>query len=781
MPLRVRARPPCGGRSCILTATRPIGRCAGRLLRRPPLYAAVVPPIARVEPLTTTRALRGPFDYRLPPAFADVGVGTLLAVPFAGRELLGVVVERATSSSVPDERLAEPRARVEPALPAELVELARWIADEYCSTVSRALQLVLPPGAGRGVAPRVRVREVLVAEVLEAGRTALRDGARLTDGQRGVLERLAADGPLPAAQLRMDHGGLRRLADRGLIVLEPRAQRRRPVVTAVGARALHAPPLTDEQQAALAPILAALADARRSVPAEHAENAGHPAERRFLLHGVTGSGKTEVYLQAAEAALNAGRSVLVLVPEIALAPQTVARFQARFGDTVAVLHSQLGQGERYDEWLRLAGGEARIAVGPRSAVFAPLADLGLVIVDEEHEPAYKHEGDPRYDARRVAAYRAQQAGAVLVNGSATPRPESVHALARIRLTQRVDGRPLPPVEVLDMREARHPLHPTTREALGDVRRAERKAIVLVNRRGWSNFLSCRSCGHVWSCPQCDVALVLHQREGAIACHHCGHRERIPTTCVACRSSSVARHGAGTERIETELLEALGDPDFPILRLDADTARGGKGAVARTLERFDRARAGVLVGTQMVAKGHDFPDVTLGVVLDADQTLRFPDFRAEERTFALVAQLAGRAGRGGDGNGRVLVQTLSPGAPSIAAAAKHDADGFLAGELARRRALSYPPFASLIRVTCSAEDAGDATAAAQAVGERISAPDAIVLGPAPLFRLRGRERSQLVVKASRRRAAIASAAAAVDAVARTPLGRRVQLSADVDPQ
>jgi primosomal protein N' (replication factor Y) len=660
-----------------------------------------MPPIARVEPLTTARALRGPFDYRLPPALADVPIGTLLAVPFAGRELLGVVVELASSSEVAPDRLAEPRARVEPAIPAELVELARWIADEYCSTFSRALQLVLPPGAGRAARPRVRVREVLVAEATEAGRAALTDGVRLTDGQRAVLVRLSADGPLPATDTGADHGGLRRLAGRGLIVLEPRAQRRRPLVRAVGARSLHAPQLTDEQRAALEPILAALADpgsqgvagsdavsptgdvvAAAEAGSNPAPPAGEPATRRFLLHGVTGSGKTEVYLQAAEAALAAGRSVLVLVPEIALAPQTVARFQARFGDTVAVLHSQLGQGERYDEWLQLASGEARIAVGPRSAVFAPLAQLGLVIVDEEHEPAYKHEGDPRYDARRVAARRAQQARAVLVMGSATPRPESVHALRRIRLRRRVDGRPLPPIEVLDMRDARHPLHPTTREALGDVRRAERKAIVLVNRRGWSNFLSCRSCGHVWSCPQCDVALVLHQREGSIACHHCGHRERIPTTCTECHSSSVARHGAGTERIETELLEALGDPDFPILRLDADTARGGKGAVARTLERFDQARAGVLVGTQMVAKGHDFPDVTLGVVLDADQTLRFPDFRAEERTFALVAQLAGRAGRGGDGNGRVLVQTLAPDAPSIVAASRHDADGFLAGELQR---------------------------------------------------------------------------------------------------
>jgi primosomal protein N' (replication factor Y) len=728
-----------------------------------------MPPIARVEPLTTARAVRGPFDYRLPPALAEAAVGSLLAVPFGGREVLGVVVALADASELAPERLAEPRALVEPGVPADLVELARWIADEYCSTPARALGLVLPPGAGRAVRRRVGVRRVLVAELTDAGRAALNGGGvRLTDGQHSVLARLADEGPLTATATGSDHGSLRRLAGRGLIALEPREQRRRPVVRAVGARGGGPPELTGEQRAALAPILAALAAAE---------------PERFLLHGVTGSGKTEVYVKAAEAALAAGKGVIVLVPEIALAPQTVARFQARFGDTVAILHSQLGQGERYDEWAALARGEARICVGPRSAVFAPVADLGLVIVDEEHESAYKqHEGDPRYDARRVAARRAQQAGAVLLAGSATPRPESFHALARLRLAQRVDGRALPPVEVLDMRDARHPLHPTTREALADVRLAGRKAIVLVNRRGWSNFLSCQSCGHVWSCPQCDVALVLHRGSGEIACHHCGHRERIPTACGACGSVSVARHGAGSERIETELLEALGDPSFPVLRLDADTA-AGKDAAARVLERFDAAAAGVLVGTQMVAKGHDFPDVTLGVVLDADQTLRFPDFRAEERTFALVAQLAGRAGRG-PGGGRVLVQTLSPDAPSIAAAARHDSEGFLAGELERRRALSYPPFASLIRIVCSAEDAADATGAAQAVLERIEGrvgADTAVLGPAPLFRLRARERSQVVVKAPLRRAAVAAVAAAVDAVARTPAGRRASLSVDVDPQ
>ena len=397
--------------------------------------------------------------------------------------------------------------------------------------------------------------------------------------------------------------------------------------------------------------------------------------------------------------------MIVLVPEIALTPQTVARFQARFGDTVALLHSALSEGERYDEWRRLRSGEARIAVGPRSAVFAPVRDLGLVVVDEEHDSSYKHEGDPRYDARSVAAERARRSGAALLVGSATPRPETWRAFPHLRLPDRVDSRPLPPVRILDMRGAQHPLHPLTRRAL----QASAKSIVLLNRRGWSNFLTCRSCGKVWECPQCEVALVLHRAEHAIACHHCGHRERVPQRCDACGSLSVARYGVGTERIEAELAEAL---DVPVFRLDADTA-ATKDAVPELLGRFHAASAGVLLGTQMVAKGHDFPDVTLGVVLDADSTLRFPDFRAEERTFALIAQLAGRAGRGPQG-GRVLVQTTAPDAPAIEAAAQHDTEGFLAGELERRRALRYPPFADLIRVVVSAVPAEPVRAAAAQV-------------------------------------------------------------------
>jgi primosomal protein N' (replication factor Y) (superfamily II helicase) len=399
-------------------------------------------------------------------------------------------------------------------------------------------------------------------------------------------------------------------------------------------------------------------------------------------------------------------------------------------------------------------------------------------VDEEHEGSYKHEGDPRYDARRVAEQRALKHGAVLLLGSATPRPESAVDVPRLRLRERIDGQVLPQVEILDMRGMHHPLHPQTRLALADCRRAGQKAILLLNRRGWSNFLSCRSCGEVWMCPNCEVALVLHRAGSFIACHHCGHRERAPRGCRACGSVAVARHGVGTERLEQELAEAVGGEDFPVLRLDADAA--GLRERADTLQIFERARAGLLIGTQMVAKGHDFPDVALGVVLDADQTLRFPDFRSEERTFAMVTQLAGRAGRAG-ARGHVLVQTLAPDARSIRFAAAHDADGFLADELARRRALSYPPFATLIRVVCSAADAREASKTAADLHRAIDAGSAAVLGPAPLFRLRGRARSQVVIKASERASAIEHVGAAVNRIAPAAARRGVSVSVDVDPQ
>ncbi|MEA2125604.1 MAG: hypothetical protein QOI80_2386 [Solirubrobacteraceae bacterium] len=675
---------------------------------------------ARVHPLTTTRKVSGPFDYKLPEA--PVEVGSVVRIPFGRQTLDGVVTDLATETDVPAEKLVAPTGVRDQSIPADLVLCALWLAEEYCTTPARALALVLPP-KGRPKTERWW------------SRLAGADG--LTARQAEVLARLP--GPTNG-----DLAVLRRLEAKGLVKESRRVHRRAPLIVAEPDRPVA---LTDEQEAALAAL-----------------------GERQLLHGVTGSGKTEVYLRAATRVLAAGRTVIVLVPEIALTPQTVARFVARFGDTVALLHSGLSDGERADEWVRLRQGDARIAVGPRSAVFAPLPDLGLVIVDEEHDPSYKSSDDPRYDARLVARWRAALTGAQLICGTATPRPESWRELPRLTLSRRVDGQSLPPVEVKDLRGTHHPLHPDTQRALVD----SRKSIVLLNRRGWSNFLTCRECGKVWSCPNCDVALVLHRAAGTVSCHHCGHAERAPARCDTCGSTAVARHGAGTERLEAELAETL---DIPVFRLDADTG-AAKDAIPKLIAAFRAAPAGLLLGTQLVAKGHDFPDVTLGVVVDADQTLRFPDFRAEERTFALVAQLAGRAGRGAQG-GRVIVQTLSPQASSIAHAARHDAPGFLREELERREALCYPPFADLIRVVCAHPDAGAALAAATAIADRIDVGER--LGPAPLFRLRNRERFQLVVKTTERAAAIAAVGAAVDAVATDRAHRDVTLAVDVDPQ
>jgi primosomal protein N' (replication factor Y) len=672
-----------------------------------------MPAIAQVEPMTTARALRGPFDYRLSDELREAGVevGSMLVVPFGRRNVLGVVVGLAESSEVCEEKLLAPLRALELGVPPAMVGLAEWIAAEYCSTLARALSLVLPPGATRRL------------------------------------------------------GGRRRRAVPA------------PTHLRVGSRATDPPALSGDQRAVLEALEGDLGERRAGCR---------------LLHGVTGSGKTEVYLRAALLALEQGRGVIVLVPEIALTPQIVGRFIDRFGETVAVLHSQLRPAERYAEWRRLREGEARVCVGPRSAVFAPIEDVGLIVVDEEHESSYKHEGDPRYDAREVAEERARRCGALLLAGSATPRAESLHRLARMQLPRRIDGRSLPHVHVLDMCDVPGGLHPLTDEALARVRGGRGKAIVLLNRRGWSNFLSCRSCGRVWSCPDCDVALVLHRAAGYLACHHCGHRRPAPASCEQCRSTAVARHGAGTERLQRELERVLGDGGFPVFRLDADAVSAEPSGVAAVLRRFENADCGALVGTQMVAKGHDFPDVGLGVVLDADATLRFPDFRAEERTFALIAQLAGRVGRGGEGH--VLVQTIAPQARAIVHAAAHDSDGFLAGELERRRALGYPPFSHLIRIVCAAPESRAARAAAQAVREQLDgyaraqtggAPDGpaqrAVLGPAALFRLRGRERQMVLVKAADRRAAVRAVG---DAVSRAALAREhaaVSFSVDVDPQ
>jgi len=549
---------------------------------------------------------------------------------------------------------------------------------------------------------------------------------------------------------------------RALALIAPQQRTRRGErreVTASAALAAEPAParLSETQEHALARIEVLLASGGGNV----------------LLAGATGSGKTEVYIRACEAALAGGRGAIVLVPEIALTPQTLGRFRARFEDRVALLHSGLSDAERRDERERIVAGEASVVVGARSAVFAPLPSLGVICVDEEHDASYKQESDPRYDARTVAAKRAALEGAVAIFGSATPRPESWHALERLELGGRIAA-PLPTVRVVDLRhETSYPLSTPLLAELGRLAEGGGKAILLLNRRGVAPALHCRACGATRRCPNCDVAFTLHG-DGTLRCHHCGVREPAGETCPACGSPELARIGAGTQRLERELEKHV--PELERIRLDADAVANPE-QLRDALERFARAERAVLVGTQMVAKGHHFPGVELAAVVDADTGLGLPDFRAEERTFQLLTQLAGRSGR--DAPGRVLVQTFQPESRAVEHAARHDVAGFLAGELERRRALGYPPFRHLVRVLASGPELADATRALEEL--KAGLPDFVLLGPAPLLRLRGRHRAQLVGKTDRPRALASRAAALLAAAA--PAMRRAGLTAvvDVDPQ
>jgi primosomal protein N' (replication factor Y) len=540
---------------------------------------------------------------------------------------------------------------------------------------------------------------------------------------------------------------------------QPKRRGERREVPATAGLAAEPPPaqLSESQQRALERIESLLASGGGNV----------------LLAGATGSGKTEVYIRACEAALAAGRGAIVLVPEIALTPQTLGRFRARFGDRVALLHSGLSEAGRRDERERIVTGEASVVVGARSAVFAPLPSLGVICVDEEHDASYKQESDPRYDARTVAAKRAALEGAVAIFGSATPRPESWLALERLELGGRIAA-PLPTVRVVDLRqETGYPLSAPLLAELGRLAEDGGKAILLLNRRGVAPALHCRACGVTRRCSNCDVAFTLHG-DGSLRCHHCDARELAGETCPECGSPELARIGAGTQRLERELERHL--PELERIRLDADAVAKPE-ELRSALERFALADRAVLVGTQMVAKGHHFAGVELAAVVDADTGLGLPDFRAEERTFQLLTQLAGRSGR--EAPGRVLIQTFQPESRAVEHAARHDVAGFLAGELERRRALGYPPFRHLVRVLVSGPEAADATRALEEL--KAGLPGFELLGPAPLLRLRGRHRAQLVGKTDRPRALASRAAALLAAAA--PAMRRAGLTAvvDVDPQ
>ncbi len=691
--------------------------------------------IARVHPLVTARAVDQAFDYA---AGDGVARGALVEVELGARTVRGVVTEVGEG----DGEGLKPVLAVIGTVPGPLLDLAEWIAASYASTLSRALGLVLPPPAGAR-APEPWVRLVTM------------EGA--TRRQAEVLVHVGL-APLPLSDLVAAAGTtretVRRMAGRGLVALDPAPQAAVDDVRVT---------LTAEQEAAVAACVEALDAGGGDV----------------LVHGVTGSGKTEVYLRVIDAALARGRGAIVLVPEIALTPQTAARFTARFGPTVAVLHSGISPARRGAEHARIAAGEARVVVGARSAIFAAVPDLGVIAVDEEHDASYKHEADPRYDARRVAAKRGRLERAVVIYGTATPRPESWAGISRrVNLPSRVGG-PLPAVDIVDLRaDGGYPLTRPLIDALAAIDDRGGRAILLQNRRGAASAIHCRTCGRTWRCPRCDVSLVLHGRR--LVCHHCGLAQPLPRACATCGSVDLAHIGAGTARVEDELRGRYAR--LAVMRLDADVA-ARPGEPEATLRAFRRANAAVLVGTQLVAKGHDMPGVSVAAVLDADLALAIPDFRAEERTFGLLTQLAGRPGRPGDPRGRVLIQTWSPELRPVVLAARHAVAEFLEGELERRRDLGYPPFRRLVRVLATADSAPVAhdVAATIASAAAPALEGDIVLGPAPLQRLRDRSRSHVLIKT----AAAGRAATVLRGLLRDLAAdlRRAHATAvvDVDPQ
>jgi primosomal protein N' (replication factor Y) len=532
-------------------------------------------------------------------------------------------------------------------------------------------------------------------------------------------------------------------------------------------------------------------DAARAIDTREGDQDGAAeAFAPFLLHGVTGSGKTEVYLRVIAAALAAGRTALVLVPEISLTPQLAARFRARFGDLVAILHSGLSESARLGEWSRLRRGDARIAVGARSAVFAPLAELGVIVVDEEHDGSFKQDEGVRYHARDVALVRAQRAGAVCVLGSATPSLETAAhaergAYRKLTLTQRPTARPMPAVEIVDLRtyvpDGDAMLSAPLRAAIGETLAAGDQTILFLNRRGFATFVLCRGCGHAFRCPHCSVSLTYHRHSDRLACHYCGFAQRVPEACPACGATgTIERKGLGTEKVADAIAAAF--PAARVARLDRDVASGAK--VEAVLSRVARREVDVLVGTQMVTKGHDFPGVTLVGVLCADTGLNLPDFRAAERTFQLLAQVAGRAGRG-DRPGRVMIQTYRPRTPAVLAAAAHDYASFFAAESAARAELGYPPHGRLIAVRVDGADAHEVAGAAQRLAElataavrRMDAGQVEIRGPvpAPLERLRNRTRWQVWLRSADRHALrrVARSLLAADLVG------SVRVGLDVDP-
>lgn len=796
---------------------------------------------ARVAPLAP---VEGTFTYRVPAHLDGEAVpGARVVVPFGARMLTGVVVAR-TAEAREGLREVLDVLDEEPAFPGTLLRLTRWVADYYACAWGEVLKAALP--AGTTVESRCVVRRTGdTAALPEALREALAQGpvpleALLGDGvTHHLVRRLAREGLLAVeqvlgeAEVRVRTVPHLRLTPEGATA-QPRGARQRAVLEALTRR--HAQGEADVPQAALLAETGATASTVRALvgkgwverrqrevvrtpfdeppapppahvlhAAQHAaldavaEALGARRPRTFLLHGVTGSGKTEVYIRALQQTLDQGRTGIVLVPEIALTPQTVRRFRAHFGDRVAVLHSRMGPGERFDAWRLLRRGRFDVVIGPRSAVFAPLRDVGLVVVDEEHEPSYKQfDPAPRYHARDVAVLRAHLEGAVCVLGSATPSLESwrnaqtgKYTLLPMPARVPVPGReaaPLPEVRVVDLgwerkvRRLRGALAHPLREAIAQRLERGEGVILLQNRRGYSPVVTCPACGFTPRCRHCAVTLTYHQAQRHLRCHYCGRVERLPARCPSCTSEEpFERVGVGTQRVEEELRAVF--PGVRVLRMDLDTT-GRKDAHRRLLDAFGRGEADVLLGTQMVAKGLDFPRVTLVGVVDADTGLLLPDFRAAERTFQLLMQVAGRAGRGGL-PGEVFLQTRCPDHPALRFAAAHDVEAFVREELAERRALGYPPFGRMAGVEFKGRD--EAETARVAAGwtealQRVAGP-VEVLGPQPAFigRIKGLYRFHTLLKAAEGTSGAALARLVREASARFgPPPKGVRVLPDIDP-
>ncbi len=717
-------------------------------------------------------AVAAPLDktlsYVIPETLAGVAVpGVRVRVPLGRRTATGYLL----STSAGEGAALKPLGGVldtEPLFSPPWAEFLRRAAAYYRYPIGEVFRCALPAGlSGTGNDVPILSEKVYSATPLA--------GEPPGEKQKQVLAYVRAQGAAGMEELRgrfaSPHAVLNRLVALGhLEVAEVERQRdpfRDQAVPADPALVLDA-----DQQAAVEALVGKLRE-------------GFSAA---LLHGVTGSGKTEVYLRLIAAAVRSGRQALVLVPEIALTPQLVGRFRARFagsGVDLAVLHSGLSDGERYDAWRRIARGEARIVIGARSAVFAPLVDPGVIVVDEEHETSYKQSEGFRYHARDLALLRGQSSGALVLLGSATPslpvyRRAREGELLYLPLTGRASGRPLPEVALIDMREAGQdgPLSEPLFAALEENFRQGGQSLLLLNRRGFSPYLICGDCGLGLRCPNCEITLTYHQSARKLLCHYCDYDQAPPDICPGCNGYSLLPEGCGTERLEEDLARRL--PGSRILRMDRDTTLR-KGAHQRLVASVMAGDVDILVGTQMIAKGHDFPGVTLVGVIDADNSLNFPDFRSAERTFALLVQVAGRAGRG-DRPGRVLVQTWSPEHYALQCAAKHDYQAFYEQEVSFRQALGYPPFGHLVNLVMAGNDAARVERAGEILARELErfAEGVDVLGPAPcpLAKLRGKTRRQILLKAERRLPLHRLLHCLEPASKRLPRG--IRLTVDVDP-